>query len=97
VSWVLLVAYFTAYDQTPPPPAVLTTQRVGWAAMSWWAILAACGWAQRAFRTESPGLRAASAAVFCSYVMHQSLIVLLTRALKPLALPWGWRRCCWWR
>jgi len=34
-------------------------------------------------------LRAASAAVFCFYVLHQTVIVLLTQALKPLALPWG--------
>jgi peptidoglycan/LPS O-acetylase OafA/YrhL len=51
--------------------------------------LAACGWAQRAFPTESPRLRAASAAVFCLYVLHQSVIVLLTRVLLPLDLPWG--------
>lgn len=89
-SWGLLLVYFTTYDDQTPPPALLrTAQRVLWAAMSWWAILAACGWAQRAFPVESPRLRAASAAVFCAYVLHQSVIVLLTQALKPLALPRG--------
>ena len=34
-------------------------------------------------------MRAAGAAVFCLYILHQSVIVLLTQALKPLALPWG--------
>jgi glucans biosynthesis protein C len=72
-----------------PPPAVLFAQRVLWAAMGWWAIAAACGWAQHAFRRESSALRAASAAVFCCYVLHQTLIVVLSQALKPLALPWG--------
>jgi peptidoglycan/LPS O-acetylase OafA/YrhL len=88
-SWAALVAYFGHYADTAPPEALQQAERVLWAAFSWWAILAACGWAQRAFPTESPRLRAASAAVFCLYVLHQSVIVLLTRVLLPLDLPWG--------
>ena len=88
-GWALLIAYFTHYADTPPPTSVLVAQRVLWAGMSGWAIVAACGWAQRAFPRESPRLRQASAAVFCFYILHQSVIVLLTQALKPLALPWG--------
>ena len=88
-SWALLVAYFSHYADQPPPPAVLQAQRGLWAAFSWWAIAAACGWAQQLFRTESPRLRAASAAVFCFYILHQSVIVVLTQLLKPLGLPWG--------
>ncbi|RZL33875.1 MAG: acetyltransferase [Rubrivivax sp.] len=88
-GWALLLAYFMHYADTPPPTAVLVAQRVLWACMSWWAIAAACGWAQRAFTRESPGLRQASAAVFCFYILHQSVVVLLTQALKPLGLPWG--------
>ncbi|MEO6276383.1 acyltransferase family protein [Roseateles sp.] len=88
-GWALLMAYFIHYANTPPPTEVLVAQRVLWACMSWWSIAAACGWAQRAFTRESPLLRQASAAVFCFYVLHQSVIVLLTQALKPLALPWG--------
>jgi glucans biosynthesis protein C len=88
-SWALLLAYFKAYDGGPPPAAALLAQRVLWAALSWWAILAACGWGQRAFSRNTPALKAGSAAVFCAYVLHQTVIVLLTRALLPLALPWG--------
>lgn len=88
-GWALLIAYFTHYADTPPPQGVLVAQRVLWAGMSWWAIAAACGWAQRAFTRESPALRRASAAVFCFYVLHQTVIVVLTQALKPLGLPWG--------
>jgi membrane-bound acyltransferase YfiQ involved in biofilm formation len=40
-------------------------------------------------RHDSPLLRAASGAVFCLYMLHQSVIVLLTQALAPLALPSG--------
>lgn len=88
-GWAVLVAYFAHYADTPPPPAVLSAQRALWGGMSWWAILAACGWAQRAFTRESPVLREASAAVFCLYILHQSVIVVLSQWLKPLGLPWG--------
>lgn len=89
LCWAGLLAYFTHYAEMAPPTGLLVAQRVVWGALSWWAIAAACGWAQRAFRRESPTLRAASAGVFCFYVLHQTLIVLLSQALKPLALPWG--------
>ncbi|PTT90657.1 acetyltransferase, partial [Pelomonas sp. HMWF004] len=88
-GWALLWAYFTRYANTPPPVAVLTAQRVLWAGLSWWAIVAACGWAQIAFRRDSAALNAASAAVFCAYILHQSVIVVLSQWLKPLGLPWG--------
>lgn len=58
-------------------------------ALGWWGIAAACGWAQRAFTRESPWLREAAAAVFCLYILHQSVIVLLSQWLRPLQLPWG--------
>jgi glucans biosynthesis protein C len=89
LAWAVLVVYYSHYADTVPPTSLLVAQRVLWGAMSWWAIAAACGWAQRAFRRESPWLRSASAGVFCFYVLHQTLIVLLSQALKPLALPWG--------
>ena len=88
-GWAVLIVYFTHYANTPPPFAVLNAQRVLWGCMSWCAILAACGWAQRAFTRESALLRQASAAVFCLYILHQSVIVVLSQWLKPLALPWG--------
>lgn len=87
-SWALLVAYFQAYAATDPPALLRAAQRALWVLMGWWAIGAACGWMQQAFPQDRPWLRAASAAVFCLYVLHQSVIVLLTQALAPLALPW---------
>lgn len=89
LAWAATVTYFQAYDTATPPEALRMAMRVVWAALSWWAIAAACGWAQRAFPRESPRLRAWSAAVFCLYVLHQSVIVLLAMAVKPLGLPWG--------
>lgn len=49
-----------------------------------------CGGAQQqAPRGEAPVLRWLSGAVFCLYSLHQTVIVLLTRLLLPLNLPWG--------
>jgi surface polysaccharide O-acyltransferase-like enzyme len=89
LTWAVLLAYGAHYADTPPPEAVMAMARTLRGALTWWAIVAACGWAQRAFTRESPALRQASAAVFCLYVLHQSVIVLLTQAFKPLGLPWG--------
>lgn len=89
VGWGLMLLFNATYAEATPPDEVLTAARVLRGAQTWWCIVAACGWAQRAFTQESPALRQAGAAVFCLYILHQSVIVVLTQALKPLALPWG--------
>ncbi|MBN8505692.1 MAG: acyltransferase family protein [Burkholderiales bacterium] len=88
-SWALLVAYYQTYANVAPPTHWRMAQRAVWALMAWWAIAAACGWMQHWFNRDLAWLRAASSAVFCLYVLHQSVIVVLTQALAPLALPWG--------
>ena len=89
-GWVLIVAFNAAYASASPPDALLVLARVLRGSQTWWCIVAACGWAQRAFRHDSPALRQASGAVFCLYILHQSVIVVLSQWLKPLGLPWGW-------
>jgi surface polysaccharide O-acyltransferase-like enzyme len=86
LAWALLAAYYGQYVDSEPPAALRNAQRVLWGLMSWWAILAACGWAQRVFRQQSPALRQASAAVFCFYILHQTLIVVFSQWLAPLRL-----------
>ncbi len=88
-TWAALLVFNARYADASPPDAVLVAARTLRGALTWWSIVACCGWAQRAFPRETPGLRQAAAAVFCLYILHQSVIVLLTQALKPLALPWG--------
>ena len=39
--------------------------------------------------SNPPWVRAVSKGVFCAYILHQTVIVLLTQALRPVALPWG--------
>ncbi|MFX8067453.1 hypothetical protein ABTK78_20425, partial [Acinetobacter baumannii] len=43
VGWALLLIYFRSFAGSTPPDGLRVGQRVLWAAMSWWAILAACG------------------------------------------------------
>jgi peptidoglycan/LPS O-acetylase OafA/YrhL len=88
-SWAVLLMLASRFAAATPPDALLIAARTLRGALTWWSIAAACGWAQRAFKRESPWLRQASAAVFCLYILHQSVIVVLSQWLKPLALPWG--------
>ncbi|KQW46589.1 MULTISPECIES: acyltransferase family protein [unclassified Roseateles] len=88
-GWALLLVFNSYYEAVKHIDAVLPAARSLRGALTWWAIVAACGWAQRAFTRESPLLRQAGAAVFCLYILHQSVIVVLSQWLKPLALPWG--------
>lgn len=89
VSWGLLLAFNIHYDAVKHLDGALTAARLLRGALTWWSIVACCGWAQRVFVRESPALRAAAGAVFCLYILHQSVIVLLSQAMKPLGLPWG--------
>jgi peptidoglycan/LPS O-acetylase OafA/YrhL len=89
LAWAALVAFQKSYADTRPPAPLLDAARVLWGGLSWWAIVAACGWAQRAFTRPSAWLRQASGGVFCFYILHQTLIVVLSQWLAPLALPWG--------
>jgi glucan biosynthesis protein C len=88
-GWVFVIAFNSHYDELKHLEGVIVAARTVRGALTWFAIVALCGWAQRAFTRESRGLREASQAVFCLYILHQSVIVVLSQALRPLALPWG--------
>ena len=89
-GWGVMLFIVHAHHGQPWPEDVVMAYSTVRGLLGWWPIVAACGWAQRVFTTPSPRLKQASAAVFCLYILHQSVIVLLSQALKPMALPWGW-------
>jgi glucans biosynthesis protein C len=66
----------------------LVPMRMGYALMQWSAILAALGWARHllANAPDTPVRRYLSDAVFCYYIVHQTAIILVAHALRPLAL-----------
>ena len=57
--------------------------------LQWSALLAALGFAHRHWNVDRPLRRALSEAVFPLYLLHQTLIILLARALLPFDLPFG--------
>lgn len=86
-GWAVIVSYFTVYAEVEPPVALRWTQRLVFGALQWWAIAAACGFAKQWLDVDNAWRRRLTPAIFCVYILHQTVIVLLTRALLPLALP----------
>ncbi|MBQ5948034.1 acyltransferase family protein [Massilia sp. ST3] len=56
---------------------------------TWSAIVAACGFARRHLDRDGPARRYLTEAVFPVYIAHQTLIVVLAHAFKPLRLAPG--------
>lgn len=86
-AWLLVQLYFHHYENQPPPTALRWAQRGLFGAMQWWCLVAACGYAKQHLDRDSPWRQRLGAAVFCVYILHQTLIVLIARALLPLQLP----------
>ena len=87
LAWILIQGYYRAFAEVDPPAALRYAQRVLYGAMQWWAIAAACGFARQHLNFDSAARRALSPAIFCVYILHQTVTVLLTRVLLPLQLP----------
>ncbi|HTL13559.1 MAG TPA: acyltransferase family protein [Thermomonas sp.] len=82
------VWYFSGYsDEAPPPEALRMLLRLVWGINQWGAIAAMFGYAYRLRGVDSPALRYLAPAVFPVYILHQTVIVALAHAAKPLALP----------
>jgi len=89
-SYALLIHvwYFSGYDDARPPPQALRLWlRAAWALDQWCAIAALLGFAYRWRDIDSPLLRYLGPAVFPLYILHQTVIVVLAHALKPLRIP----------
>lgn len=84
--WALWLAYIHAFEKIDPPIALRSVQRLGYGLMQWLAIAAACGFAHRRLDIDNAWRRMLAPAIFCVYILHQTVTVLLTRALLPLGL-----------
>ncbi|MCE3261006.1 MAG: hypothetical protein K0R43_85 [Pseudoduganella sp.] len=81
--WAALVAYYAL------PEAMQTwqqTQRVVYALVQWCGIVAVCGFGHRHLNFDSAKRRYLTQAVFPVYLLHQSLIICLAWALKPVGI-----------
>ncbi|MGM9516129.1 acyltransferase family protein [Roseateles sp. DB2] len=87
LGWAGFIAYLGYYEHRELPAAVLYTQRVLYGLMQGSALLAMLGLARHHLDREHPWRAGLGAAIFCAYVLHQSVIVGLTALLEPLHLP----------
>lgn len=87
-GWIFIVAYYGYFnDARPVPDSLRFFQRAVWALMSWNAMLAACGFARQHLQRDNAARRYLTQAVFPVYILHQTLIVLLTQSLLPAKFP----------
>jgi peptidoglycan/LPS O-acetylase OafA/YrhL len=84
LGWALVASYFQAYAQAAPPEPLRVAQRLLYGGLQWWALVAACGFASCWLDHDHAALRWLTPAVFCVYILHQTLIILLHRVLLPL-------------
>ena len=80
----MIVGYLQYHDSETIPGGPLALLHTLWGAMEWSAIAAILGYARSWNPKDSPLLRYLTAAVFPFYILHQSVIVVLAHALKPL-------------
>jgi hypothetical protein len=91
-GWALLMIGY-AVAKAIPHDGMFTLLCLGihtvYALFAWSAILAACGFARRRLDEDGPARRYLAPAVFPVYILHQTLIVVLSHALKPLHIQPG--------
>jgi hypothetical protein len=91
-GWALLMIGY-AVAKTIPQDGLFRLLCLGihsvYALLAWSAILAACGFARRHLDEDGPARRYLAPAVFPVYILHQTVIVVLARTLKPLHIQPG--------
>jgi glucans biosynthesis protein C len=91
-GWTMLVVWWALPDSAVPAgqmDAWRALMRAVIATLAWCAIACACGFAHRHLRRDSTARRYLTEAVFPVYIVHQTLIVVLAHALKPVHLAPG--------
>ena len=89
-GWALMTIVYALPDDAiagRPWEAVIYPLRAVVALECWCAILATCGFARRHLDRDGPARRYLTEAVFPVYILHQTVIVVLAHALKPLHRP----------
>lgn len=91
-GWAVAVIWWALPDDAIGAglmPWMLPVMRCVYGLLAWSAILAACGFARRHLDRDGPARRYLTEAVFPVYILHQTLIVTLAHAFKPLHLAAG--------
>ena len=87
--WACLVMWMALWEIAPPPAALRPFAFSVYALMAWSATVAACGFAVRHLDHDGPARRYLNEAIFPVYILHQTLIVVLAHAMKPLRIAPG--------
>lgn len=90
--WALLKIYFSLPDGLVAEQNLVwlqQVQRMVYGLCQWSAMVAACGFAHRHLNVDGAKRRYLAEAVFPVYIVHQTLIVSMAHALKPLRLDPG--------
>jgi len=85
LGWAFLIAYFGAYadDADIPPLALRLFARAVYGAEQWCAIAAVVGFGHRHLNRDNAARRYLTSAIFPVYILHQTVIVVVSHALKP--------------
>jgi glucans biosynthesis protein C len=63
-----------------------TINRLLWMANGWFWILTLIAWAEFWFKTTPPVIRYLNSGVYCYYIVHQTLIIIIAYYLTPMKL-----------
>ncbi|MEX5747104.1 acyltransferase family protein [Massilia sp. X63] len=91
-GWALLVVWDAVTWEVITPQAVAVLRPIMYAVyalLAWSAMVAACGFAARHLDRDGPARRYLNEAIFPLYIVHQTVIVVLAHALKPLRIAPG--------
>ena len=91
-GWAAIVAWYAAphHEHSAQFMALWKpVMRCVYTLCAWSAIVAACGFARRHLDRDGPARRYLTEAVFPVYIAHQTLIVVMAHAFKPLGLAPG--------
>jgi surface polysaccharide O-acyltransferase-like enzyme len=83
-SWALLVCLHAVPAHAQHGHHVALAAAGVRSMLQWCAILAVCGFGYRHLNVDAGPRRYLTEAVFCVYIVHQTLIVVMATALKPL-------------
>lgn len=88
-AWAGIVLWLLGPHETMAPHDIerwRTGMRFVYALCAWSAIIAACGFARCHLNRDGPARRYLTDAVFPVYIVHQTLIITMAHAFKPLQL-----------
>jgi hypothetical protein len=90
LGWAFLVAFNFVYNSDSslsPSELLMFSRRVVFGIDQWAAIAAVLGFARRYLNHDNAARRYLTTAIFPVYILHQTIIVVVAHALKPVNLP----------